>query len=81
MRRHQQSPKQPRPIEVEGTEYATARAAVEQAARTPGSSAIRLEGRNLVVRREEVERLAASGRYFAHLCDHHGLIVTVPVNG
>jgi hypothetical protein len=80
MRRQQQSPKQPR-LEVEGTEHATSREAVEQAARTPGSSAIRLAGRNLVVRQEEVERLAASGRYFAHLCDHHGLIVTVPVNG
>jgi hypothetical protein len=81
MPRRQQNAKQPRRINVRCTEYATSRAAVEQAARTPGSSAIRLEGRNLVVRREEAERLAASGRYFAYLCDHHGLIVTVPVNG
>jgi hypothetical protein len=47
--------------------------------------AVRVEGKNLVVARDEADRLAAAGVEFAYLCDHEmpdgeHRIVTVPVN-
>jgi hypothetical protein len=60
--------------------FTTARAAITHA-QASGGAAIRLEGDNLVVRPQDADQLAAAGVYFAYLCDHHGQIMTVPVNG
>jgi hypothetical protein len=65
---------------VHGVAFATARLALRHAT-TTGGAAIRLGDRTLVVRREDAERLAAAGVYFAYLGEHRGRIVTVPVNG
>jgi hypothetical protein len=68
-----------RVIELEVTEFRTARGAVEHA-RGAGGRAIRLGGRNLVVREPDAEWLAGAGVGFYYLCEHRGRIVTVPVN-
>jgi len=60
--------------------FPTARAALAHA-QAAGGEAIRLDGDHLVVRRQDADQLAAAGVYFAYLCDHHGQIMTVPVNG
>ncbi len=60
-------------------EFATAGEAVRFAAASR-PVAIRLEGRNLVVRQDDADRLAAAGATFAYPHDHEGRIVTVPVN-
>ena len=60
-------------------EFATAGEAIRFAAANR-PVAIRLEGKNLVVRQEDADRLAAAGVEFAYLHDHEGRIVTVPVN-
>jgi alpha-D-ribose 1-methylphosphonate 5-triphosphate diphosphatase PhnM len=73
------NPPKPVTIELEVTEFPTAREAVEHA-RRHGGRAIRLGGRNLVVRDQDAEWLATARVEFAYLCDHHGQIVTVPVN-
>jgi hypothetical protein len=57
----------------------SAREAVNRAAATRGE-AIVLDGRKLVVSPEDAEKLEIAGVYFAYLCDHHGQIMTVPVN-
>jgi hypothetical protein len=75
------TPRRPdRTVAVNGVAFATARQAVRHA-RVAGREAIRLGGRTLVVQREEAERLAAAGVYFAYLGEHGGRIVTIPVNG
>ncbi len=60
--------------------FSSARAAIAHAQAT-GGEAIRLDGDHLVVRPQDADQLAAVGVYFAYLCDHHGQILTVPVNG
>ncbi|GIW80414.1 MAG: hypothetical protein KatS3mg105_2221 [Gemmatales bacterium] len=63
----------------ESLEFATAAEAIGFAA-TNRPVAIRLEGKNLVVRQEDAERLEAAGVSFAYLHEHEGRLVTVPVN-
>jgi hypothetical protein len=60
-------------------EFATAVEAVRYAAANR-PVAIRLDGKNLVVRQDDADRLAAAGVEFAYLHDHEGRIVTVAVN-
>jgi hypothetical protein len=66
-------------ISIKGTEYATPCEAMQQADEQ-GRKAITIAGRFLVVERAEADRIAAAKVSFAYLCDHHGRIVTVPVN-
>lgn len=60
-------------------EFATAAEAI-RFAKANRPVAIRLEGKNLVVRQEDADRLEATGVAFAYLHEHEGRIVTVPVN-
>ena len=65
-------------MEIRYAEFPTARQAVE--ARGEGE-AVYMDGRFLVVGREEANRLAEAGDEFAYLCkDRQGHIYTVPVN-
>ena len=64
-------------MEIRASEFRTARAAI--AARGEGT-AIRLEGRFLVVTRETADRLAEAGVEFAYLGVRDGRVITVPVN-
>ena len=66
-------------IELQLTEFATAREAVDHA-REHGGRAISLGGRSLVVREQDAEWMAGAGARFDYLCDLHGQIVTIPVN-
>jgi len=65
--------------DFESLEFATAGEAIRFAAANR-PVAIRLDGKNLVVRRQDADRLEADGVEFAYLHDHEGRIVTVPVN-
>lgn len=76
MKRH---PKKPAEIKIEAVEFPGAHEAIQHS-EAAGGTAIRLNGKNLVVREADADRLAAAGVYFAYLCDHHGQIITVPVN-
>jgi hypothetical protein len=57
----------------------TSREAVDRAAAT-GGEAILLDGRKLVVSPEDAEKLEIAEVELAHLREHRGRIVTVPVN-
>jgi hypothetical protein len=73
--------KAPQTIDLRCLEFATAHEAIQHTEADPEGVAILLNGKNLVVLPKDADRLAAAGVYFAYLCDHHGRIVTVPVNG
>jgi hypothetical protein len=69
-----------RTIDVEFIEFATAREAIQHSRGREGLVAVLWGGRNRVVRREDADRLATSGAFFAYLSEHRGRIMTVPVN-
>jgi len=68
-----------REIEIKGIEFDSAGDAVQHM-NGGGGAAVRVGGKNLVVAQAEADRLAEAGVGFAYLLDHHGRIVTVPVN-
>jgi hypothetical protein len=55
------------------------RTAIEAAKRNGGSGVL-WDGRFLAVSAECLDAMERSGRPFAHLCDHNGRVVTIPVN-
>jgi len=68
-----------REIEISGIEFDSAGDAVQHM-NAGGGVAILVGGKRLVVAQAEADRLAEAGVEFAYLLDHHGRIVTVPVN-
>jgi hypothetical protein len=68
-------------IEFEAIPFPSAHEAIRHSFASGRGEAILLGGQNLVVSRQDAERLAAAGVSFAYLCDDAGRIVTVPVNG
>jgi hypothetical protein len=68
-------------IEFEAVAFPSAPEAIRHSYAAGRSEAILLDGQNLVVSRQDAERMAAAGVAFAYLCDDAGQIVTVPVNG
>jgi hypothetical protein len=74
-----ETPPSPCENELKFLEFPTAKEAVQHAT-TKGGKAIRMGGRNLVTSEPDAHFLAALGAEFAHLCEHKGRIVTVPVN-
>ena len=68
-------------IEFEAIPFPSAPEAIRHSYAAGRSEAILLGGQNLVVSRQDTQRLAAAGVAFAYLCDDAGRIVTVPVNG
>ena len=67
-------------IQFRGTEFPTADEAIQYTEASGRGVAITIGGKNLVVEQAEADRIAAAGVSFAYLCEHHGRIVTVPVN-
>ena len=67
-------------IEIRVLEFDTARAAIRHAKAAGAGVAIRMGGKHLVVSKADADWLAELGACFAYLSDHHGRIVTVPVN-
>jgi hypothetical protein len=72
--------RRPKPALIQGAEFPSAREAIRHARASWRGKAILLGGKNLVVRPEDADRLAAAGVAFAYLCEHRGRVVTVPVN-
>ena len=72
--------KQQATITFEAVEFPSAHEAIQHSFASRQGEAIRMGGKNLVVSREDADRLAAAGVCFAYLCDDAGRIVTVPVH-
>lgn len=66
-------------MKFQAKEFQTARGAIEYA-EASGGCAIRMGGRNLVVKEVDANRLAEEGTAFTYLVDQDGEIVTIPVN-
>jgi hypothetical protein len=67
--------------DIESLEFATAVEAIRHAAANR-PVAIQFHGKNLVIRRQDADRLEAAGVEFAYLSDGRGYerrIITVPV--
>jgi len=66
--------------QIEGIEFDTAGEAIQYTCAAGRGIAVRVDGRALVVREDDVDRMTAAGAEFAYLCDHKGRIVHIPVN-
>jgi len=67
-------------MQIEGVEFDTAHEAIQHTEAAGWGTAVRVDGKNLVIREADAERMAAAGVEFAYLCDHEGRIVHIPVN-
>jgi len=67
-------------MQIEGIEFDTAGEAIQYAYAAGHGTAVRAGGRNLVIRQDDADRMAAAGVEFVYLCDHKGCIVHIPVN-
>jgi len=67
-------------MQIEGIEFDTAHEAIQYPEAAGFGTAVRVDGRNLVIRQDDADRMAAAGVEFAYLCDHRGRIVHIPVN-
>ena len=66
--------------QIEGIEFNTAHEAIQYTHAAGYGTAVRVDGKNLVVRQDDVDRMAAAGVDFVYLCDHKSRIVHIPVN-
>ena len=69
-----------REIKLQATEHCSAHEALQHLEVSGDDYAILLGGKCLTVTKAEAERIAAAGIEFAYLVDHHGKILTIPVN-
>jgi hypothetical protein len=67
-------------IHVRATEHRTAHEAVQYLDVSGDDHAIAVGDKYLTLKQAEVDRIAAAGVEFAYLVDHHGKIMTIPVN-
>ena len=67
-------------ITIRATEHRNAHEAIQHLDASGDDHAILVGGKYLTVTQAEVERIAAAGIEFAYLVDHHGKIMTIPVN-
>jgi hypothetical protein len=67
-------------ITIQATEHPNAHAALQHLEVSGDDHAILVGGKYLTVSEAEAERIAAAGIEFAYLVDHHGKIMTIPVN-
>lgn len=67
-------------MKFQAKEFQTAHGAIEYA-EAAGGCAIRMGGKNLVMKEVDANRLAAEGAMFAYLIDQDGEIITIPANG
>jgi hypothetical protein len=63
------------------TEHEGAHEALQHLDCSGDDCAIAVGNKYLTMKQAEADRLAAAGVYFAQLVDHHGRIMTIPVNG
>jgi hypothetical protein len=67
-------------ITIRATEYQSAREAIRHLSDSDDDRAILLQGKYLVAKRADVERLTGAGVMLAYLYDRHGTVITLPVN-
>jgi len=67
-------------ITIRATEHPNAHEAIQHLDVSGDDHAILVGARYLTVTKAEAERIAAAGIEFAYLVDHHGKIMTIPVN-
>ena len=67
-------------ITIRATEHTNAHEAIQHLDVSGDDHAILLDGKYLTAKQAEVEKIAAAGVEFAYLADHHGKIMTIPVN-
>jgi hypothetical protein len=67
-------------ITIRATEHRSAHEAIQHLDVSGDDVAILVASRYLTARQAEVEKIAAAGIEFAYLVDHHGKIMTIPVN-
>jgi hypothetical protein len=68
-------------ITIRATEHRSAHEAIQHLDVSGDDHAILVGGKYLTARQAEVEKIAAAGIEFAYLVDHHGKIMTIPVDG
>ena len=66
--------------QIEGIEFDTANEAIQYTHAAGYGTAVRIDGKNLVIRQDDADRMAGAGVEFAYLCDHEGRIVHIPRN-
>jgi hypothetical protein len=67
-------------ITIRATEHPSAHEAIQHLDTSSDDHAILVGNKYLTLKQTEVERIAAAGVEFAYLVDHHGKIMTIPVN-
>ena len=67
-------------ITIRATEHASAHEAIQHLACSGDDHAVVVGNKYLTLKQAEVEKLAAAGIELAYLVDHHGKIMTIPVN-
>jgi hypothetical protein len=67
-------------ITIRATEHPNAHEAIQHLEVSGDDHAILVGNKYLTVKQAEVERIATAGVEFAYLIDHHGTIMTIPVN-
>jgi len=67
-------------ISIRATEHPSAHEAIQHLDVSGDDHAILVGGKYRTVTKAEAERIEAAGIEFAYLVDHHGKIMTIPVN-
>ena len=67
-------------ISIRATEHPSAREALQHPDASGDDHAILVGNKYMTLKHAEAERIAAAGVEFAYLVDHHGKIMTIPVN-
>ncbi len=67
-------------ITIEATEHPSAHEAIQHLDVSGDDHAILVGDKYLTLKQAEVGRIARAGIEFAYIVDHHGQIMTIPVN-
>jgi hypothetical protein len=67
-------------ITIRATEYPNAHEAIQHLDVSGDDHAILVGNKYLTLKQAEADRIEAAGVEFAYLVDHHGKIMTIPVN-
>jgi hypothetical protein len=67
-------------ITIRATDHRNAHEALQHLDVSGDDQAILVGNKYLTLKQAEAERIAAAGVAFAYLVDHHGKIMTIPVN-
>jgi hypothetical protein len=67
-------------ITIRATEHRSAHEAIQHLDVSGDDCAILVGNRYLTAKQAEADKIAAAGVEFAYLVDHHGRIMTIPVN-